>query len=321
MGLQTICLKEENNKEFMPMITASVGQRGANKIDDTKYIQELLNLHIDRMALHPLKVDGRCGQVTIRFIKLFQKKIVGLARPDGRIDPNGKTIKNLKSEKTYTKQSYNNIQQEVLQSTKKILKVNYLFQPNNNTCQGTCLKMFASFIGLKASGKNLTEQAIKTAINTGKKRPVTTGKLRHNNHANMRWWLENNSFWIDDKKKRWFTKTSQAVAYVKNRIDNNLPVIVSVSHSRVSGHVILAIGYINYNKNQPANTKFVCHDPFGAFNPQLTPNKNPNGENRKQRVVIEAKFLCIEGAYPGESVILNHNGIRRVNKSKYRFIT
>lgn len=315
------------------MITASVGQRGANKTDDTKYIQELLNLYIDRMALHPLKVDGRCGQVTIRFIKLFQKKIVGLARPDGRIDPNGKTIKNLKSEKIHIKQSYNINQQEVLQSAKKILKVKYLFQPSSNNCQGTSLKMFATFVGLKASGKNLTEQAIKTAINTGEKRPVTRKKLlddkvkwndklaTKNNHENMRWWLENNSYWVDDKKKRFFTKTSQAVAYVKNRIDNNLPVIVSVNHKRVSGHVILAIGYINYNANQPANTKFVCHDPYGDFNPQLTPKKNPRGRNRKQQVVIEAKFLCIEGAYPGESVILNHNGIRRVKSGVYRFIT
>ena len=72
------------------IIKGSVGTGGKNGIADTKKIQKLLN------AIFPsalLSVDGDCGQKTIRKIKRFQKRY--MAKPDGRVDPGGRTMKKL----------------------------------------------------------------------------------------------------------------------------------------------------------------------------------------------------------------------------------
>ena len=45
----------------------------------------------------PLTVDGRIGSNTIAWIELFQKQIVKVINPDGRIDPGGKTFVQLAS--------------------------------------------------------------------------------------------------------------------------------------------------------------------------------------------------------------------------------
>ena len=71
-------------------IKASVGALGKNGIADTRKIQKLLN------AIFPstlLSVDGDCGAKTIRRIKRFQKRF--MAKPDGRVDPAGRTLKRL----------------------------------------------------------------------------------------------------------------------------------------------------------------------------------------------------------------------------------
>ncbi|BDS13272.1 N-acetylmuramidase domain-containing protein [Aureispira anguillae] len=69
-----------NNK-----IDASVGEKGTNKVDDVKVVQQLLNNHGAS-----LKVDGDAGPSTIKAIKAFQAKL-GTKNPDGRVDPNGFT--------------------------------------------------------------------------------------------------------------------------------------------------------------------------------------------------------------------------------------
>jgi peptidoglycan hydrolase-like protein with peptidoglycan-binding domain len=43
----------------------------------------------------PLTVDGRCGPKTESIIADFQKVVLGTARPDGRVDPSGGTIRAL----------------------------------------------------------------------------------------------------------------------------------------------------------------------------------------------------------------------------------
>jgi hypothetical protein len=45
----------------------------------------------------PLTEDGACGNKTITAIKQFQAEVVGMATPDGRIDPGGKSIKALEA--------------------------------------------------------------------------------------------------------------------------------------------------------------------------------------------------------------------------------
>jgi peptidoglycan L-alanyl-D-glutamate endopeptidase CwlK len=71
-------------------IKGSVGADGKNGKADTRKIQKLLN------AIFPstlLSVDGDCGSKSIRRIKRFQKRF--MAKPDGRVDPGGRTLKKL----------------------------------------------------------------------------------------------------------------------------------------------------------------------------------------------------------------------------------
>jgi peptidoglycan hydrolase-like protein with peptidoglycan-binding domain len=77
-------------------IQESVGNKGANKSTDVKTVQELLNLNIAKIKpVQPLAVDGDPGPLTIGAIEAFQSKVVGMTRPDGRVDPRGKTLDKL----------------------------------------------------------------------------------------------------------------------------------------------------------------------------------------------------------------------------------
>jgi len=80
------------------MLRASVGNSGKNNKSDVIYVQNLLNKHkfsLSDTNLMPLKADGICGKKTISAITAFQAEVACLSRPDGRVDPDGKTIKSL----------------------------------------------------------------------------------------------------------------------------------------------------------------------------------------------------------------------------------
>lgn len=79
----------------MATITKSVGRGGVNQLEDVKTVQNLLNKANIPNEPIPLKVDGRVGEKTFSRIEAFQKKIVFMDRPDGRIDPHGKTMSKL----------------------------------------------------------------------------------------------------------------------------------------------------------------------------------------------------------------------------------
>jgi peptidoglycan hydrolase-like protein with peptidoglycan-binding domain len=69
-------------------ITGSVGSAGMNRRADVETVQRLLNATGTN-----LKADGSCGPKTIAAIRLFQS---GFSRmPDGRVDPNGETLRRL----------------------------------------------------------------------------------------------------------------------------------------------------------------------------------------------------------------------------------
>lgn len=56
-------------------------------------------------------------------------------------------------------------------------------------------------------------------------------------------------------------------------VDGGFPVLVAVSHARVPGHIILVIGYEDYQPNVSSlNLKLVVHDPYGRFDPSLLSN-------------------------------------------------
>ena len=84
-------------------IMRSVGQGCTNSPLEVKQVQELLNRAKKRLNEAGIPIenfghldeDKLCGPSTIKAIKIFQRDIVGLSRPDGKIDPGGKTIKML----------------------------------------------------------------------------------------------------------------------------------------------------------------------------------------------------------------------------------
>jgi hypothetical protein len=66
-----------------------------NQAGDVKSVQQLLNLKL-RPAPN-LDEDGKIGPRTIDAIQCFQADVVHMVRPDGRIDPGGKTFTLLNS--------------------------------------------------------------------------------------------------------------------------------------------------------------------------------------------------------------------------------
>ncbi|QZY28959.1 peptidoglycan-binding domain-containing protein [Nocardioides coralli] len=73
-----------------PRISASVGAGGSNGAPDVRVVQDLLN----RAADAGLDVDGACGSLTIGAITDYQQGF--LRRPDGRVDPEGLTLRKLR---------------------------------------------------------------------------------------------------------------------------------------------------------------------------------------------------------------------------------
>jgi hypothetical protein len=72
-----------------PQLHGSVGKGGKNAPEDVTLVQQLL---VDR-GEDPGPVDGVVGPRTIAAIEAFQGRF--LARPDGRVDPGGRTIREL----------------------------------------------------------------------------------------------------------------------------------------------------------------------------------------------------------------------------------
>lgn len=80
-------------------IKSSVGAKGVNDKVDARVIQAALNLSQSgsfKLATN-LVVDGDAGTKTVEAIALFQLKVVGMAKQDGRVDPAGKTLGILKA--------------------------------------------------------------------------------------------------------------------------------------------------------------------------------------------------------------------------------
>jgi hypothetical protein len=80
----------------MAAINATVGRGGANRPDDVKTIQTLLNQNIAKLVpLMPVTVSGTCDPQTILMIEEFQRRVLLTSTPDGRVDPGGRTLKAL----------------------------------------------------------------------------------------------------------------------------------------------------------------------------------------------------------------------------------
>ncbi|EJL7832769.1 TIGR02594 family protein [Vibrio vulnificus] len=92
-------------------ISQSVGIDGKNTPQDIKSVQKALNELIHLIApTNKLIVDGSLGtkperSQTVAAIKLFQKKVVMMQRPDGRVDVNGHTHRKIKEKLLNTQPS------------------------------------------------------------------------------------------------------------------------------------------------------------------------------------------------------------------------
>ena len=75
----------------MKTIVASVGHGGLNRTDDVRLVQELLNRHIQPLQ-RPLVVDGVMSPRIIAAIEAFQRRVLNMRRPDGRIQPGDRTM-------------------------------------------------------------------------------------------------------------------------------------------------------------------------------------------------------------------------------------
>ena len=106
-------------------ITQSVGIGGKNSLNDIKAVQTVLNTLIQLIPpTQKLVVDGKLGMKpesskTVSAIMLFQKKVVGIVRPDGKIDVNGRTHKKINEKLTAIKP---NIPVPVTESVKAKLR-------------------------------------------------------------------------------------------------------------------------------------------------------------------------------------------------------
>ncbi len=85
-----------SNNFSNPSIKKSVGIGGQNKPSDSFIVQRLLNeCKADFKGKGTLVPDGLPGKKTYEVIKAFQKTVVKMNYPDGRIDPTGKSFRKL----------------------------------------------------------------------------------------------------------------------------------------------------------------------------------------------------------------------------------
>src|SRR5687768_7933282 len=72
-------------------IGASVGKGAVNELADVVVVQHLLNDWLGDTGQKLLPTTGNCGPLTIAAIEAFQTRMLGASKPDGRIDPGGRT--------------------------------------------------------------------------------------------------------------------------------------------------------------------------------------------------------------------------------------
>lgn len=77
----------------MADIYGTVGEGGTNSRADVITVQTLLNTHIAQLSpLAPLDTDGQCRTAVTHAIRAFQRVVVHMRSPDGRVDPGGRTL-------------------------------------------------------------------------------------------------------------------------------------------------------------------------------------------------------------------------------------
>ena len=73
----------------------SVGAGGANLPADVKGVQGLLNQQAAALQIAALVVNGQADAATVAAIRQFQTQVLHMPSADGRIDPGGRTWREL----------------------------------------------------------------------------------------------------------------------------------------------------------------------------------------------------------------------------------
>ncbi|MGB7208945.1 MAG: glycoside hydrolase family 104 protein [Pyrinomonadaceae bacterium] len=84
-------------------IGQSVGAGGVNQPPHVTLVQLLINRGVPRLKqagirfepFNSLVENGVCDNLTIRAITIFQRDVIGISKPDGKVDPGGRTIRAL----------------------------------------------------------------------------------------------------------------------------------------------------------------------------------------------------------------------------------
>jgi hypothetical protein len=81
----------------MATLEGSVGHGGKNHHKDVRYVQEVLNKKLPIALSKPVPITGmvdddQTDDPTILAIEELQKKVLQVPKPDGRVDPGGKTL-------------------------------------------------------------------------------------------------------------------------------------------------------------------------------------------------------------------------------------
>ena len=85
----------------MYRLGGSVGQNGRNAYDDVLLVQKQLNKNAHIVpAIGQLAETGVMDEATLAAIVVFQRTVVRLSAPDGRIDPHGRTWRVLLGEQS-----------------------------------------------------------------------------------------------------------------------------------------------------------------------------------------------------------------------------
>jgi len=77
------------------MIKQAVGKGGFNSPSDVVLVRHLLNAYLNGIGRKPLGGAGPCDNEMIDAISAYQKAALRMPWPDGRADPNGRTIRSL----------------------------------------------------------------------------------------------------------------------------------------------------------------------------------------------------------------------------------
>jgi hypothetical protein len=187
------------------------------------------------------------------------------------------------------------------------LNVPYFAQPTSITCQSTCLKMLAlylerSVVCQSTGAEEIAIEQIWKDINTSPERPSST----RNAHANFRWWLERRFPGLQFDYVRSGDEVDVA-GRITRAIDQRMPVLVSVSHERVAGHIVLVVGYEDYSPIESrAGFHLVVHDPYGQFDPSL--HSSQYGRRRYERGM---SLMSGSEVGPGQNVHLPLSSIGR----------